>query len=80
MKLNTDNIWLKVAVVLSVLPVAAWPLLLTHTGGGSALVWLYPFATVAYGALALACSRERAVLAWVLVVMSLLTSLSIWLL
>lgn len=73
------NTWLKAAVVVTVLPVIAWPSLLEHSGGGW-MVWLYPAIVVAYGWLAMACARERLTLAWVLVVMSILTSIAIWML
>lgn len=68
---------LKVALVLSLLPVAAWPMLAVRSGG-SPLVWLYPLVTVAYAALSLACARERITISWVLVAMSILTSIAIW--
>ncbi|MDE6136047.1 MAG: hypothetical protein K2F97_01070 [Muribaculaceae bacterium] len=69
---------LKLGLAVSLLPVLAWPALLVRAGGNP-LVWLYPLATVAYAALALACGRERLTLAWVLTAMSILTSIAIWL-
>lgn len=71
--------WLKAAVAATALPLLAWPALLGRAPH-SAFVWLYPAVVVLYGWLALACGRERPVLAWVLVAMSLLTSAAIWLL
>lgn len=68
---------LKLGVVVSLLPVLAWPALLVRAGG-SPLVWLYPLVAVAYAALALACARERLTLAWVLTAMSILTSVAVW--
>lgn len=74
-----DNTPLLIACVLSLLPLLAWPVLLSRTAG-SPFVWLYPLAAVAYAGLALACARERVALSWVLVAMSLLTSLALWIL
>ncbi|MDE6269865.1 MAG: hypothetical protein K2M12_03295 [Muribaculaceae bacterium] len=75
-----DNPWLKAAVVATVLPLIAWPSLLSRSAQPSLLVWCYPIVCVVYGWLALACARERLTLSWVLVVMSLLTSAAIWML
>lgn len=77
--MKSDKIWLKAAVVLSVLPLVAWPSLLAEHGS-DVMVWLYAAVTAAYGFLAWKCGPERPVLAWVLVVMSLLTSAAIWML
>ncbi len=73
------NTALKIAAVATALPLLAWPSLLSRNPG-SALVWIYPSAVVVYGWAALRCGRERPALAWILVIMSALTSLAIWML
>ena len=77
---HVDNPWLKAAVVVTVLPLIAWPTLLEKDAEPSWLLWCYPIVCCLYGWLALACARDRMVLSWVLVAMSLLTSAAIWML
>lgn len=81
--MKISNPRLKAAVILSLLPLAAWPTLIArHTAGSGHtwMLWAYPPATALYAWLALACARERIALAWILVVISLLTSAAIWML
>lgn len=79
-KERIENLGLKVAAAVSLLPLAAWPMLAAHATGPSWMLTAYPVVTVLYAALAVGCARERQTLAWILVVMSLLTSAAVWML
>ena len=71
------NTALKLAAAATALPLLAWPSLIARNPGAT-LAWIYPSAIVVYGWAALRCGRERPVLAWILIIMSALTSLAIW--
>lgn len=72
------------AIILSCLPVFAWPLLLDAFPTELAddmrlLVKLYPVALFGYGICAWLCRRDRQYLSWILIALSLLTSAAIFL-
>ncbi|MBP3590291.1 MAG: hypothetical protein J6J61_06920 [Muribaculaceae bacterium] len=80
MRRGISNPWLKAAVVVTLLPLAAWPTLIGRAAEPSWMLWAYPAVIAFYAYAALACARERIALAWVLAAMSLLTSIAIWML
>lgn len=70
----------KIAVIVSVLPVLAFPLLLTGTLPGGeyrTLLWLYPFYVLLSGWCAWRCYPSRPALAWILVALLWLTHAAI---
>lgn len=86
--------WLIVIIILLIVPVFLMPgVVASFQAGGDApaiqaanpsmiksLTWLYPIITIVYGVLIWACWPYRSFMSWMLVVMSLLTTLAMFLL
>ncbi len=80
-----ENWWLLAAIILTILPLALYPTILSSLSSLDEataeqyrlLVKLYPLAVVAYAVCSWLCRRDRAYLSWILVVLSLLSSTAI---
>lgn len=68
--------WFIAVVVIAMLPMLAWPTLLSRCSEDSPIklfVWLLPAYVIASGICALLCYSERREVAWILIVLMLLT-------
>ena len=78
--MKSRNGWLIAGIVVSLLPIGAYPAMVGALGTGedvTTLVKLYPAALVGYALCAWLCRRDRIVLSWILVALSLLSSASL---
>lgn len=69
--------WFKLTVIVAMLPVAAWPTMLSRCADDSPLrqlVYLLPLYLLASGVCALLCYRERRELAWILIALMILSA------
>lgn len=76
-------IWFLVLIIVSVLPVTAYPTLMSMwpQGGGNemgAVLWLYPAYVIASGVFAYICWPTRRTEAWILLAMLLLSHAAMW--
>lgn len=75
--------WFAVVVVILLLPLFQFPYLLgvcPENDPARTMLWIYPFYALFTGYLAWQCYPQRRALAWVLLVILLLSHLAIWIL
>lgn len=69
-------LWKKCLVIVAVLPVLAFPWLLSLCPQDNSttmyLLWAYPFAEIGSGVLAWLCQKQRPEVSWILIVLMLL--------
>ena len=76
-------LWVWVVIILCMLPVVAFPSMLSLTVAGSAartFVWFYPFYVLASGICARVCWPDRKDVMWILLVLMLLSHAAMWML
>lgn len=72
--------WFIIIAVAAMLPLLAWPTLLDRCADDSPVrpfVWFFPAYIIASGVCALLCFKERRELAWILIVLMVLTEAAI---
>lgn len=75
--------WVTILVVICMLPVLAFPTMLTMTMPDSSartFVWFYPFYVIASGICARICWPQRKDVMWVLLALMVLSHLAMWML
>jgi len=81
MEENKMPIWIKALIVLMMLPVAGFFLLLTGLPADHTvrmLIWFYPAYIIASGVCAWMCWKQRPEITWILLLLMLLSTLSIY--
>ena len=75
--------WVTVVIIICMLPVLAFPTLLSMTGADTParlLVWFYPFYVIASGVCAWICWPQRRDVMWILLALMVLSHLAMWML
>lgn len=75
--------WVTVVIIICMLPVLAFPTMLSMTMPDSparTFVWFYPFYVIASGVCARICWRQRRDVMWILLILMLLSHLAMWML
>lgn len=75
--------WMIVLIVIILLPVFQFPLLLSDCPDipiVRALLWIYPFYCLVAAYLAYQCYPQRHALAWILLLLMIMSHVSVWLL
>lgn len=73
--------WFTAMIILLMLPLFQFPFLLGRTDPGTparVMLWVYPFYALVAGYLAWQCYPQRHALAWILLVLLVLSHASIW--
>lgn len=76
-------LWVTVVIILCMLPVLAFPSLLSMTTADTTtrtFVWLYPFYVICSGICAWICWPQRRDVMWILLALMVLSHLAMWLL
>lgn len=81
MEENKMPLWVKVLIVVMMLPLVGFPSLLSglpedHTV--RLLVWLYPVYVIISGICAWMCWRQRPEITWILLILMLLSNLGVF--
>ena len=75
--------WVTVVIIICMLPVLAFPTMLSMTMPDSparTFVWFSPFYVIASGVCARICWRQRRDVMWILLILMLLSHLAMWML
>lgn len=75
--------WVTVVIIICMLPVLAFPTMLSMTMPDSpvrSFVWFYPFYVIASGVCARICWRQRRDITWILLALMVLSHLAMWML
>ena len=75
--------WVTVVIIICMLPVLAFPTMLSMTMPDSparTFVWFYPFYVIASGVCARICWRQRRDVMWILLALMVLSHLAMWML
>ncbi|MDE6240085.1 MAG: hypothetical protein K2M54_08910 [Muribaculaceae bacterium] len=75
--------WVTVVIIICMLPVLAFPTLLSMTGADTParlFVWFYPFYVIASGVCAWICWPQRRDVMWILLALMVLSHLAMWML
>lgn len=81
--MNNTPRWFTAIDLLCALPVFQFPVLLANAPEGEGariMVWLYPFYVLMAAYLAWQCYSERRALAWILLVLMVMSHVAIWIL
>ncbi len=76
-------LWVTVVIIICMLPVLAFPSLLSMTAADSTartFVWFYPFYVIASGVCAWICWPQRRDVMWILLALMVLSHLAMWIL
>jgi CDP-diglyceride synthetase len=76
-------IWLTAIIIIAMLPLLAFPFMLTSTPSDSparTLAWFYPAYLIGSAICARLCYPQRRELTWILIILMLLSDCSMWLL
>ena len=76
--------WVKVVIIILILPVFSTPALLSALPQGheewNTILWCYPFYLLLSGWLAWICYPQRPVVSWILMVLMVLSTVAVWML
>lgn len=81
MKGPRTPLWMTIVIIICMLPVLAFPSLLSLSPQDSpltALVWFYPVYVLATGICAWMCYPSRRELSWILILLMLLSHAALW--
>lgn len=76
-------IWINILIIVCMLPLLAFPTMLTMTLPDSparTFAWFYPFYVIASGVCARICWPQRRDLTWILLVLMILSHAAMWML
>jgi hypothetical protein len=76
-------IWLTAILIIAMLPLLAFPIMLTSTPSDSparTLAWFYPAYIIVSALCARMCYAQRREVTWILIILMLLSDVSMWLL
>lgn len=74
-------LWMTVLIIVCMLPVLAFPSLLSAApsdSGPETLLWLYPLYVIASGVCAWICYPARKEVAWILLILMILSHAAMW--
>lgn len=74
-------LWVTAVIIICMLPVLAFPSLLSMTGADSVartFVWFYPFYVLGSGVCAWFCWPQRRDLMWILLVLMIISHAAMW--
>lgn len=76
-------LWIKIIIILAMLPLLAYPSLLSTSGAdhqARVFIYLYPAYVIASGICAWICWPTRPEVSWILLFLMVLTHIAIWML